>query len=44
MCNKCTPKAKYWLHIADDWTLEEKLEMVAYLIEQITIAKKGRCY
>lgn len=33
MCDKCQPHSKYWLHIADDWTIEEQLEMQTYLKE-----------
>ena len=32
MCNKCTDKKKYWVHIADKWTSEETREMVDYLL------------
>jgi len=31
MCNKCTERRKYWLHIADSWTMEEMVEMEEYL-------------
>jgi len=31
MCEKCRKHAKYWLHIADSWTEEEKEEMRRYL-------------
>jgi len=36
MCDKCNPKEhkRYWLHIADDWTLEEQEEMMLYLLKQ----------
>lgn len=34
MCDKCSKKipVKYWLHIADGWTKEEKLEMIKHLV------------
>jgi hypothetical protein len=32
MCDKCTDKKKYWVHIADKWTSEETREMVDYLL------------
>jgi hypothetical protein len=35
MCDKCKPHSKYWLHIADDWTLDEQLEMHYYLVKKI---------
>jgi hypothetical protein len=33
MCDKCKPEkhSKYWIHIADDWTEEERKEMEYYL-------------
>ena len=33
MCDKCRAKEhkKYWIHIADSWTENEKLEMLDYL-------------
>jgi hypothetical protein len=31
MCKKCRVHKKYWLHIADDWTEEERKEMLEYL-------------
>ena len=33
MCNKCSLHKKYWLHIADSWTEEERKEMLAYLLK-----------
>jgi hypothetical protein len=33
MCKKCKKNNKYWLHIADDWTEEERIEMYNYLFE-----------
>lgn len=35
MCDKCQPHSKYWLHIADDWTIEEVLEMYYCLSKKI---------
>jgi len=34
MCKKCGKYSKYWIHIADDWTQEERIEMVNYLLEE----------
>jgi len=33
MCDKCDKKQhhKRWIHLADDWTEEEKREMFIYL-------------
>jgi len=31
MCKKCQLHSKYWLHIADSWTHEERVEMIEYL-------------
>ena len=35
MCDKCIPEKhqKYWLHIADDWTEEDRQEMLVYLTQ-----------
>lgn len=32
MCDKCKNHKIYWLHIADNWTLEEKEEMILHLL------------
>ena len=31
MCKKCEKHSKYWVHIADDWTEEEAIEMLWYI-------------
>jgi len=31
MCDQCKPKKKYWVHIADNWTVQEQDEMYYYL-------------
>ncbi len=34
MCDKCKPHSTYWLHIADQWSEEERLEMITYLLKK----------
>jgi hypothetical protein len=37
MCDKCLVdtnrrwKNRYWIHIADEWTPEERIEIVSYI-------------
>lgn len=31
MCSRCTKHKRYWLHIVDQWTEEEKKEMIDHL-------------
>jgi hypothetical protein len=37
MCKKCGKNSRYWIHIADEWTEEEKTEMLIYLKEVLGI-------
>jgi len=34
MCDKCSkkPPVKHWLHIANNWTKKEKVEMLKHLL------------
>ena len=31
MCDKCKSHAKHWVHIADQWTIDEMVEMYEHL-------------
>ena len=31
LCDKCSGHRRHWIHIADQWTQKEKLEMLEYL-------------
>ena len=33
MCDKCKPHARYWIHLADKWSQEERVEMYNYLLD-----------
>jgi len=35
MCKKCSKHGRYWIHIADAWTDEEKREMLEYLSQAL---------
>ena len=37
MCDKCTDKKKYWVHIADKWTKMEKKQMIIKYIMTIEL-------
>ena len=35
MCDKCKGKSRHWTHIKDQWSEEEKVEMLYRLAEEL---------